>query len=611
MKTNNNNAISSLPQSNLIVVPNIENSINQKSSVTNQWIICPKCKKHIPDISLFLKDNQAQIKLRCSCLPKNKIMDINDYLAFLHKTQQEIPKKCSLKEHNTVLATNYCVECKKWQCNACTINHKTQYTDHITSMHELILQPCCIEHRKNKAIFYCSQCHRGICEQCQKTNHKRHIIKKIKGLYDDASINLLYDTLNQHIKRTEKNNLQIRTEMIQRIEQYIIKLNEYINLITKEHERNTIINQQLQELITLMFTNYKQAQNQYSNYSLIKNVIWNTYLNLDKCKMTSSNDLPYSSNTDIEKDIHSILGYFRSNYIVRLLPSGSKYECAKEIKVEPNYPNSLLQLKDSRLVSACSYDHLVKFWDIYSYKQLDKLTGHLHSVKSILQLSNGNLVSGSFDGSIKIWDLTSNKCIVTFQEHSGPIDCLVELNNGNFASSSSDKTIKIWDVVNRNNLKSFYLNTVSAITIYPLNDDKLVTGNNDNAIYVWNTLEGTHLAKMKGHKDYVLTLAVLKDRRLVSGSKDQTLRLWDISIYQCLMTLKAHNHSITKIIQLFDGKVASCSSDKTIKIWNVTHMNCECTLEGHNDSINSIVQLKDGRLVSGSHDKTIKFWILN
>lgn len=576
---------------------------------TNQWIVCPKCKKHIPDISLFLKEHQAQIKVRCPCSSKKQIIGINDYLIFLQKPSKELPKKCSLKEHNNALATNYCVECKKWQCNICSINHKALFMNHITSMHELMIQPCCIEHRKNKTMYYCSQCHRGICNQCQKTSHKRHIIKTIKGLYDDTSINLLYDSFNQHIKRAEQSNLKIKAEIIQRIQEYIVKLNEYIDLIIKEHEKNKVINQQLQDLIALMFSNYKLAQHQYSNYSLIKNVIWNTYFNLDKCQISS--DTPYSSNTEMEKDIHSILGYFRSNYIVHLLPSGSRYECAKEIKVEPNYPNSLCQLKDGRLISACSYDHLIKLWDIYSYKLLDKLTGHFHSVKTILQLSNGNFISGSFDSSIKIWDLNMNKCIETLHEHTGPIDCLVELSNGTFVSSSSDRTIKIWSVSNKKSLKSFNLNTSCAITMHALNDDKLATGNNDNAIYIWNMKEGTPLAKMKGHKDYVLTLVLLKDGRLVSGSKDQTLRLWDVSTYQCLITLKAHNNNITKLIQLFDGRVVSCSTDKTLKIWNTTHMNCECTIEGHNDSITSIIQLKDGRLVSGSYDKTIKFWILN
>ena len=73
------------------------------------------------------------------------------------------------------------------------------------------------------------------------------------------------------------------------------------------------------------------------------------------------------------------------------------------------------------------------------------LTGHTYYVLSLIQLRNGDLVSGSQDKTIKIWNIETRACIQTLTGHTRPVTDLLELKNGNIVSGSVDETIKIWE----------------------------------------------------------------------------------------------------------------------------------------------------------------------
>ena len=73
------------------------------------------------------------------------------------------------------------------------------------------------------------------------------------------------------------------------------------------------------------------------------------------------------------------------------------------------------------------------------------LNGHCFTVISIIQSSNGNLISGSYDNTIKIWSLENKMCITTLHGHNNAVWDLTQLKNGKLVTGSWDKTIKIWE----------------------------------------------------------------------------------------------------------------------------------------------------------------------
>ena len=72
------------------------------------------------------------------------------------------------------------------------------------------------------------------------------------------------------------------------------------------------------------------------------------------------------------------------------------------------------------------------------------LTGNLHSIRSLVVLPNGLLVSGSNDGLIKIWDTNTGNEIKTLIGHEDYVLSLFILKNNDLVSSSRDGTIKMW-----------------------------------------------------------------------------------------------------------------------------------------------------------------------
>ena len=69
-------------------------------------------------------------------------------------------------------------------------------------------------------------------------------------------------------------------------------------------------------------------------------------------------------------------------------------------------------------------------------------------MRSVIELKDGRIASGSCDGIIKIWQFNSQtnqyECIDTFKGHNGWVNSIIELQDGRLASCSNDHEIKIW-----------------------------------------------------------------------------------------------------------------------------------------------------------------------
>ena len=155
------------------------------------------------------------------------------------------------------------------------------------------------------------------------------------------------------------------------------------------------------------------------------------------------------------------------------------------------------------------------------------LEGHTNGIFSVIQLTDGRLVSCSDDRKIKIWDTISGCCMMTLMGHTHIVFCVIQLTDGRLVSGGGDKTIKLWD-----------------------------------------TISGSCLMTLDGHTFWVCCLIQLNDGRLVSGGGDGTIKIWDTISGSCMMTLEGHTHSVRCVIQLTDGRLVS-GGDATLRIWNI------------------------------------------
>lgn len=73
------------------------------------------------------------------------------------------------------------------------------------------------------------------------------------------------------------------------------------------------------------------------------------------------------------------------------------------------------------------------------------LTGHTGVVYCLIQLRNGDLVSGSCDDTIKIWNIETRACIQTLAGHTDSVYDLLELKNGNIVSGRGWDTCEVFN----------------------------------------------------------------------------------------------------------------------------------------------------------------------
>ena len=78
----------------------------------------------------------------------------------------------------------------------------------------------------------------------------------------------------------------------------------------------------------------------------------------------------------------------------------------------PN-PNPYLNPSGRQRLCSCSMDATIKIWDLASGDCELTLAGHGGFCRSVLQLANGDLLSGSDDRTIKVWNTLTGECKMT------------------------------------------------------------------------------------------------------------------------------------------------------------------------------------------------------
>lgn len=248
-------------------------------------------------------------------------------------------------------------------------------------------------------------------------------------------------------------------------------------------------------------------------------------------------------------------------------------------------------------------------------QNIKTLTGHTDRISSLLELSNGLLVSGSDDNNIMIWNPKNDYTLVTILKgHTSGITALLQLSNGVLVSGGDDSLINIWDSNNFSFITSLKDHTKWISCLFQLSSGMLVSGSGDASIKIWDAKNNYSLVStLTGHTQRISSLLELSNGMLVSGCDDSTIKIWSANKnnnnYLLVTTLEEHKNWIGSLLQLSNGMLASADGDGIIKIWNPEdNFSLVTTLEGHTDSIVSLIQLSNGMLVSGAYDCAIKIW---
>ena len=243
------------------------------------------------------------------------------------------------------------------------------------------------------------------------------------------------------------------------------------------------------------------------------------------------------------------------------------------------------------------------------YTCIKSFEAHDEKIVSLIELSSGNIATGSYDCTIRIWDMQTQKFIKIIQE-SGHVLCLLEFQPNLLLSGTDNNTIQLWDINNPNKeLFSFEKHLLWVNCLVKCDDDYFASASNDSDIIIWSWEDRECVNILRGHSNCVLAMILLSNGNLCSGGADLSLKIWDWEKGTCLNTLTGHTKMIKSICQLSNGYILSGSDDKTIKVWN-NFTNIK-NLEGHKKSVRALCQLSNNLFASASFDKTIKIWDIN
>jgi WD40 repeat protein len=242
------------------------------------------------------------------------------------------------------------------------------------------------------------------------------------------------------------------------------------------------------------------------------------------------------------------------------------------------------------------------------YTCIKSFEAHDEKIVSLIELSSGNIATGSYDCTIRIWDVQTQQCIKVIQE-SGHVLCLLEFQPNFLLSGTDNNTIQLWDINNSNKkLHSFDKHLLWVNCLVKCDDDYFASASNDSDIIIWNWEEKNCANILRGHTNCVLAMILLSNGNLCSGGADLSLKIWDWVNGTCLNTLNGHTKMIKSICQLSNGYILSGSDDKTIKVWN--NLKNIKNLEGHKKSVRSIANFQTIYLLRQALIKLLKYGML-
>jgi WD40 repeat protein len=224
-------------------------------------------------------------------------------------------------------------------------------------------------------------------------------------------------------------------------------------------------------------------------------------------------------------------------------------------------------------------------------------------IRSLLALSNGELISGGQDGTLRRWKdgQPLGQPIPTGQ---GKVYSLLELANGELISGGEDGTLRRW----RDGTPlgaPIPTGQGKVYSLAKLGNGELISGGEDGTLRRWR--DGRPLgAPIPTGQDKVYRLLALGNGELISGGEDGTLRRWREG--QPLGTsISTGQGSVLSLVELGNGVVISGGRDGTLRRWR-EGMPLGPPIQTEQDQVGSLVALRNGELISGGRDGSLRRW---
>jgi WD40 repeat protein len=283
---------------------------------------------------------------------------------------------------------------------------------------------------------------------------------------------------------------------------------------------------------------------------------------------------------------------------------------------------SIVQITNGNVLTA-SEDGIIKFWDINNFLCIKTLTFE-NKVTSVITLRD-DLVAVGLGSQIKIYNTKDFNCtdVISFNKLID-YDNLLLLSDGNLACTAR-KTIKTYIsyilILNGHN-KYNKINTLSVdgrgLSLINLSEGRFAYACEfDIKIFAKTSfsLLGVKLSyfdkfkkvKVLDNQDVYALAYSERYNIMISGSLDGTITAWDMGNYQKIKTIN-DSDKVLSLLMLPNGYFASGLMNGSIKLFSMTGYKCINILKSQTSQVTSLLLLKDKRIISGSNDGSIIIW---
>ena len=592
-------------------------NINKEES--NYFLVCPDCQMRSPHIEkLFFDEKSKQFLVKYTCICDN-IVNSKEIPLLNILSNQEPQNICTLHLENKLIG--YCNTCKKAICSICKeelhIDHnidvdiiRNSFTkEDADNMLKIIKEK---EQKFNEDISKNEEkMENGIDNMINKLNEEKINYKKQIENYKDNNLktfDFLKNLYSRYINNFDenKNNENNNTIVNQDNNNSDIMLTNHINKFVIKDTNIQNLNTNIDDILNQYNEQQKELQLNY-DYGFSNTIKDNTNKNSNR------NTNLKNSRIDLEKTLIRNSNNRNSDY-----KKDINFNCIKTLEGHTEKIVSLIELSSGQIVTG-SYDNTIRIWNV-NYDKEDIIIEEKSRILCLLEFEKNNILCGTSENLINLYNINSSnyEFIYSFIGHTLWVNCLVKINKNYFASASNDTKIKIWDFYNKKCIKTLEGHDDCILSLIILTKNNyLCSGAADLHIRIWDWERNKCLYILKGHEKWVKCLLELNNGIIISGSDDKKIKIWQNNIN--IRTLSDHSNSIRSLCQINSLYFGSGSFDCTIKIWNINTWECVQTLIGHNSNIICLISLNNSNkqnsqiknpslIASCSNDKTVKIW---
>ena len=277
----------------------------------------------------------------------------------------------------------------------------------------------------------------------------------------------------------------------------------------------------------------------------------------------------------------------------------------EELKVISKYhsPNArlycrVIQLSDRRIAASNSNGN-IEIINPSTHQLIFSLTGHesKHNIWGLIELRNGNLVSGSQDKSIKIWDLNTKSCIKTLTGHTGRVFSLLEHSSGKLISGGGNKdlTSRVWDLVSGESTNILnYEGAIYDMKELPNGEILSICCSESISLRIWDPLTANIIQNINSHYEWY-TGCWVNDSIIFLGAVGGWVTQFNLNSLQFGKKFQLHDMGVFQLFKVSDTLLISASLDHKVKMFNMEDGKVVHSMEQHTNDVNSVIgiQLKE------------------